>query len=549
MTVTQTVTPRWAYTGDGTQTSFPFTALVLDAADLAVYVDHVRQTLITHYTVTGLGVPTGGTVEFVVPPGLVAVDLIRDTVADQPRSFPQSGALPSQQIERGFDDAVNLVQELRRELRRAALLDRFSTASDLSLPDPVALRGLRWKSDLTGLENVDLTTILAAAATLPLALTQGGTGATTALAARQALGLDGQVPVTLTNRTGVTLAAGDVVTLSTAADSSVVLGDTVSSKAPFVVALASIANNATGPFLVVGVATVTVAGAVTRGRYLRKAATTLAAEDSGTLVGAATDPPTGAFAIALAGSAGGSVLAWLLGSTRITASTPTITGLPRVWGLTGDNNGSTPTTQYDLAATGAVVRDPAGGGTLVISPVATRVLDVSAAGPVAGGRDQAGAFSANTWLHAYLIAKTDGTYHVTASLATPPTGPALPSGYTLWAYRGYYRAAQIVVTDGRATVETLVSCTSQVPPTALEYKLLVTGHSRNDGSQRPTLRVASGADNYDVIGITAASGTNAHFRTETTLPNVSQSFYYLYAAAPAVGFGLHAFVRGYENPI
>jgi hypothetical protein len=241
--------------------------------------------------------------------------------------------------------------------------------------------------------------------------------------------------------------------------------------------------------------------------------------------------------------------------------------LPRVWGLTGANNAGTPLTQYDYAATGALVRDPAGGGTLVLTPIATRTLDIGAAGPVAGGRDQAGTFNANTWIHGYLIAKTDGTYHVTASLTAPPTGPTLPSGYTLWAYLGAlrvnnasqliatytqgaaarYQAAQIILTDGRATVETLIACSTLVPPTATGFTVHMSSFNRRGTNTYPTIRLVSGGGDYDLMGMTG--DVSSTFRTELTVPNVNQSLYYLFPAAPAAGFGLHLYVRGYENPV
>lgn len=85
----------------------------------------------------------------------------------------------------------------------------------------------------------------------------------------------------LTNRTGVTLAVGDVVTLDTANDKSVVASDAQNSLQPYVVAQASIANGATGEFGRCGVMPVNVTGATFRGRLLRKGTGTRTAEDSG----------------------------------------------------------------------------------------------------------------------------------------------------------------------------------------------------------------------------------------------------------------------------
>ena len=117
----------------------------------------------------------------------------------------------------------------------------------------------------------------------------------------------------LTNRTGVQLVAGDVVGLDRLNDTSVVLADTVSVARPLLVALATIINNDPGVFGQTGQATVRVFGAVTRGNYLRKSATTLSLEDAG----ASSGPLSGVVGIALTAAAGpgtGTVTALLLGA-------------------------------------------------------------------------------------------------------------------------------------------------------------------------------------------------------------------------------------------
>lgn len=124
--------------------------------------------------------------------------------------------------------------------------------------------------------------------------------------------------LTLTNKTGGTLSVNDVVAVDTTNDSAVALGDTASSLQTYVVAAESISNNVAGKFYHRGLVSVKVTGAVTRGRYLVKSATTLAAEDSGTLMTSVALPPAGAFAVATTAAAGpgaGTVTAVLLGAT------------------------------------------------------------------------------------------------------------------------------------------------------------------------------------------------------------------------------------------
>lgn len=121
----------------------------------------------------------------------------------------------------------------------------------------------------------------------------------------------------LTNQTGVTLNAGDVVALDLANDSSVALSDVQGSLRQFVVALATITAGSPGVFGQIGEVTVVTQGVVARGNYLRKSATTKALEDAGIAQASTVPPPLGAVGVALTASAGGTstVTATLFGST------------------------------------------------------------------------------------------------------------------------------------------------------------------------------------------------------------------------------------------
>jgi hypothetical protein len=120
----------------------------------------------------------------------------------------------------------------------------------------------------------------------------------------------------LTNRTGGSLAVGDVVTISTANDNSVVLADALATKKQLVVCLDAVANLATARFANAGIVVVNVANATTAGHYLVKSATTLLAADSAIAQGDTVGIPQGAFAIALTSTLGaGVVFALLIGQT------------------------------------------------------------------------------------------------------------------------------------------------------------------------------------------------------------------------------------------
>lgn len=122
----------------------------------------------------------------------------------------------------------------------------------------------------------------------------------------------------LTNKTGGGLVAGDVVAVDTGNDSAVVLADTLTSTRRFVVALETVANNASGKFSVLGSVGMLAQGSITRGNWVWKSATTKAVADSG--VASTTAAPPGAIGIALVAGVNATVGAVLLLGPNTAAS-------------------------------------------------------------------------------------------------------------------------------------------------------------------------------------------------------------------------------------
>jgi hypothetical protein len=226
-------------------------------------------------------------------------------------------------------------------------------------------------------------------------------------------------------------------------------------------------------------------------------------------------------------------------------------GAYQVRGLLGGNNAGSPTTQFDLSADAIVLRNPATGGVAVSTNVATITDDVTVAGPVANGRDQAGAFGASSWIHFYFI-WNNTTLATIASATAPPTGPTLPTGYTHWAYaasvffngssqlvsvrvRGAwieYQSRQSILSGGAGTSETAVGLTSVVPPNALRVRVnaqltITASASASTGSL--TLRYLSGLDLYQLAIAGIANGGQISETAEVTFPNQAQNMYYLTA--------------------
>lgn len=133
----------------------------------------------------------------------------------------------------------------------------------------------------------------------------------------------------LTNKSGGSVAAGDVVILDTGNDSAFTTTTTEKlTTNPVYVVQATIADNAVGVVTSRGRVKIKVTGTVTRGDYLITSTSAGSAKSNGTTYEA------GVFAIALSADSGGYAIAELLGiSISIPVST-TITGEIRMWGST-----------------------------------------------------------------------------------------------------------------------------------------------------------------------------------------------------------------------
>ena len=271
-------------------------------------------------------------------------------------------------------------------------------------------------------------------------------------------------------------------------------------------------------------------------------------------------------------------------SQVVTFANPPTSGIQTTYsvrGLTGVNNSGTPNTQYDFSAD-LVVLINSNGAPIRRTNTGTITNNVSTAGPAANGRDQAGAFSANSWIHFYFI--WNGTTLATVSSATaPPTGPTLPSGYTHWAYIGavrfngssqlyktYIRGSRVtyqagsvasgqtyIVNNGSASSYTSVSMSSLVPPNALLVNLESSSYigSISSSGTQSVIECDLSVDGTNTIaGVFCVqnpggtSGVIAVGSTQSIIPNVSQTVYYRHANSNSGSNSIYITVQGYTVP-
>lgn len=245
-----------------------------------------------------------------------------------------------------------------------------------------------------------------------------------------------------------------------------------------------------------------------------------------------------------------------------------ITGGYNARGLTGANNGATPNTKYDVVAASLTLVSSAGNPITRLN-TGTLTCDLGAAGPIANGRDQAGAFGAASWVHLYAI--WNGAALATlASASAPPTAPTLPTGYTHWAYlcalyfdgashllatqlRGdtvFYPAYQSALAAGDAAVETAVSLAALVPPNAPSFDAQTYASYADPAPGVPmTLdwRVVTGTNFKRQPFTSQVANVDTWAESDTRFPNLSQQVFYLWSAATGTR-NANLYVRGYQVP-
>ncbi len=109
-----------AFVGDASTKTFAVPYYFLAREDLRVYVAGVLQTLDTHYTVTGAGVPAGGSVVFGLAPAAGAVVTVRRAPpVTQLVNVENNITMLQQFFNNSMDKLTMLIQSVRRDAVRA----------------------------------------------------------------------------------------------------------------------------------------------------------------------------------------------------------------------------------------------------------------------------------------------------------------------------------------------------------------------------------------------------------------------------------------------
>lgn len=190
------IVPRESHAGDGATTSFEFPFPIFTDADLEVYVDGVRKTLNTDYTMTGAGQSDGGQVTFTSVPDTAAnILFLRRLTIARTSDFQASGEFRAKVINDELDFQTATLQQINDDLGRTIRLARTDAIATLELPDSTSrsngLLGFDANGDLSVTALGSVGGIAAISSTTPL----GGSASGSAGSSNQLSAADHRHPL------------------------------------------------------------------------------------------------------------------------------------------------------------------------------------------------------------------------------------------------------------------------------------------------------------------------------------------------------------------
>ena len=161
MTVSSTTTKN-SYGGDASNVTFAYGFKIFAAVDLTVILRSATgtetvQELTTHYSVTNVGVDTGGNVVFEAAPAAGVTVVIRRNVAQtQTTDYTANDPFPAESHEDALDRLTFIAQQQQEELDRSFKVSRTNTITSAEFTEAAADRA----SKTLGFDSSgDLTTI------------------------------------------------------------------------------------------------------------------------------------------------------------------------------------------------------------------------------------------------------------------------------------------------------------------------------------------------------------------------------------------------------
>ena len=155
-------TSRNEYTATSGQTVFNFTFKIYTATDLNVYVTPAGQEcndvtdLTEDYTVTGVGLEDGGSITLNTGAGENDLVTIASAIpTSRTTDYQSNGDFTQETVNNDIDRAISLIKQVESKANRSLLSSEcLQGPKPLTLPNPEPGEFIRWKADVSGLENV-----------------------------------------------------------------------------------------------------------------------------------------------------------------------------------------------------------------------------------------------------------------------------------------------------------------------------------------------------------------------------------------------------------
>ncbi len=163
MTVSST-TVKNSYSGNGSTTQFAYGYKIFADSDLIVIIRSAAgtetvKTLTTHYTVSGAGDASGGSITFTsgnTPASGETVVIIREVPQTQAIDYIANDPFPAESHEQGLDRATMTIQQMQEELDRSFKVSKTNTITSSEFTDSASVRA----SKTLGFDSSgDLTTV------------------------------------------------------------------------------------------------------------------------------------------------------------------------------------------------------------------------------------------------------------------------------------------------------------------------------------------------------------------------------------------------------
>lgn len=160
MTVS-TLINRMDPVGTGGAGPFAYTFKIFSSSHLYVYVGGVLKTINTHYTVSGVGAPTGGNVTFTAgnePVNGVAILIVRVVPLTQLSDYVNHAAFDAEVLEMDLDKTIMMAQQFNETLNRIAKVGVTSLLTNVTVQEGAG-KFLRWNNAGTAIEAENVVPI------------------------------------------------------------------------------------------------------------------------------------------------------------------------------------------------------------------------------------------------------------------------------------------------------------------------------------------------------------------------------------------------------